>query len=457
MPTNSNGIAVDGQYIYWATFGSLGTIGRSNLDGSGANPTFISGAFGPVGVAVDGQHVYWANRNLGTIGRANLDGSNPNENFIAGATFPEGVAVDSRHIYWANDGTGTIGRANLDGSSPDQSFITGGTFPGSVTVDGQHVYWADGVGTVGRANLDGSGVDHSFITGGHGPVAVAVDGQDIYWANFNAGTIGRANLDGTGVNQSFITGASQPWGVAVDDGPAGTATPSAASLSFGTQPLGTLGAPQTLTVTNTGHGVLQIGPGQVTGPASDDFLISADTCSGARLPIGAACMIDVRFGPSVSAQRGAIVTFTSNDIAAPLLIPVSGTGGALPQGPSGPQGQPGKNGVVELVSCRTVTRTVLRKLHGKRKRVKVKQQLCTVRMVTGPVKFTTSVAGRAVLSRRGVTYATGVSLRAAGDPRLLLDTSSLLPPGRYTLTVIATRHGVRRITYQNVTIGRGAS
>ena len=93
-----------------------------------------------------------------------------------------------------------------------------------------------------------------------------------------------------------------------------------------------------------------------------------------------------------SVPRAATLTVTSNDIAAPLLILVSGTGGALPQGPSGPQGRPGKAGVVELVSCRTVTRTVLRTVHGKRKRVKVKQQLCTVRMVTGPVKFTTSVA-----------------------------------------------------------------
>ncbi len=327
-----------------------------------------------------------------------------------------------------------------------------------MAVDGQHVYWANSsIGTLGRANLDGSSPDQSFITGASQPHGVAVDTQHVYWANLDVNTIGRANIDGTGANESFITSTTSPVSVAVDDGPTGTPTASSTSVSFGTQPVDTLSPPQTMTVTNIGHGVLHIGRVQVTGGSSDDFLITADTCGGASLPVGAACTIHIRFGPQAFGPRAATLTVTSNNIAAPLLILVSGTGGALPQGPSGPQGRPGKAGVVELVSCRTVTRTVLRTVHGKRKRVKVKQQLCTVRMVTGPVKFTTSVAGRAVLSRRGVTYATGVSLRAAGDPRLLLDTSSLLPPGRYTLTVIATRHGVRRSTYQSVTIGRGAS
>ena len=53
-------------------------------------------------------------------------------------------------------------------------------------------------------------------------------------------------------------GASGTVGVAVDEGPRGIATPSAGSVSFGTQPLGTLSAAQGLDITNTGHGNLQI-------------------------------------------------------------------------------------------------------------------------------------------------------------------------------------------------------
>ena len=38
-------------------------------------------------MAVDGQHIYWTNAD-GTIGRANLDGSGVNQSFITGASDP---------------------------------------------------------------------------------------------------------------------------------------------------------------------------------------------------------------------------------------------------------------------------------------------------------------------------------------------------------------------------------
>ena len=205
--------ATAGAFVYWANNGG-GTIGRANLDGSGVDQSFITGAGEPVGVAVDGEHVYWT---AGSIGRANLDGTDVLPNFITGAGFPQGVAVDGEHVYWANLTGGTIGRANLDGSGVDQSFITGASFPVGVMVDAQHVYW-DNLDTdsIGRADLDGSDINQSFIATDDGPFGVAVDGQYVYWTNQFAHTIGRANLDGTGANQGFITGAGAPAGVAVD-------------------------------------------------------------------------------------------------------------------------------------------------------------------------------------------------------------------------------------------------
>jgi sugar lactone lactonase YvrE len=118
-------VAVDAEHLYWDNYsgGSGTTIGRADLDGTGIDESFISGADGPVGVAVDAQHIYWANSNNGTIGRANLDGTDVDQGFITGVGFPEGVAVDAQHIYWAS-ANGTIGRANLDGTGIDESFIT---------------------------------------------------------------------------------------------------------------------------------------------------------------------------------------------------------------------------------------------------------------------------------------------------------------------------------------------
>ena len=215
-------MAVDGAHLYWANAGSS-TIARSNLDGTGVNQNFITDASGvgtPVGVAVDGSYVYWANDNTNTIARANLDGTGVNINFITGANVPVGVTVDGAHVYWANVGPstiGSIGRANLDGTGVNQNFITGAPGPQGVAVDAAHIYWVNFISdTIGRANLDGTGVDENFITAGSVPFGVAVDAAHIFWTSRSTNAIGRANLDGTGVNQNFITGLNDPNGVAVD-------------------------------------------------------------------------------------------------------------------------------------------------------------------------------------------------------------------------------------------------
>jgi Low-density lipoprotein receptor repeat class B len=87
-------MALDGAHIYWSNQGSTSTIGRANIDGSGANQSFISGAKTPEGMAVDAGHVYWVNNGLGEIGRANLDGSGVEQAFVADAGNPTGMAVD---------------------------------------------------------------------------------------------------------------------------------------------------------------------------------------------------------------------------------------------------------------------------------------------------------------------------------------------------------------------------
>jgi hypothetical protein len=71
-------------FVYWMTNPlhlpnpERTTIGRANLDGSGAGQSFIttrSSDLAQQAMAIDGAHVYWTNPQSGTIGRANLDGS----------------------------------------------------------------------------------------------------------------------------------------------------------------------------------------------------------------------------------------------------------------------------------------------------------------------------------------------------------------------------------------------
>ena len=161
-------------FVYW-TNSDNSAIARANLDGTGANQSFITGGNNPAGLAVDGQYVYWTNTFSSSIGRANLDGTGVDQSFISDANGAWGLSVDGHYVYWSNYAGGTIGRANLDGTGVNQSFITGANFPEGVVIDGQYVYWTNNLGnTIGRANLDGTGVDQTFITGPH-PWALAVD------------------------------------------------------------------------------------------------------------------------------------------------------------------------------------------------------------------------------------------------------------------------------------------
>ena len=417
--TSPLGAGVNDGRVYW---GNSSAVGRANGDGSGVNQSFIGVADGPADVAFDDDHVYWANFNAGTIGRANRDGTGVSQSFVAGVPAARGVAVDDRYVYWTNGNLGTIGRANLDGSGVNRSFITPGGFPAGIAVDAGHVYWTQlAIGWIGRANLDGSQAHNDFITQSADALDLAVDGRHIYWPNRDLGTIGRANLDGSGVDQSFVTGLQLPTGVAVDGGPAGQAA-TAASLALGSQPLGVFGPPQTLTVSNRGHGDLDFGAARVTGPAADDFLIGSDGCSRSTIPFGGACTLSVRFGPSATGARQATLELPSNDPGSPVTVPLSGTGGQLPQGPPGAQGPPGVQGPrgprgaagqVRLVTCRVV--------HHHRR--------CTTSVVHGTVKFTTTGKAKATLTRHGVRYATGTARGA----RVVLHARRRVPAGRYTL------------------------
>jgi hypothetical protein len=118
--------------------------------------------------------------------------------------------------------------------------------------------------------------------------------------------------------------------------------------------------------------------------------------------------------------------------------PPGAQGQTGPQGPRGQAGPQGPAGMAELVTCRTVTRTVTR--HGHR--VKVRRQVCATRLVTGPVKFTAAAgSARATLSRGGVVYATGYSHQGRDGPRTTLLAARALRPGGYTLTVTSRRPG----------------
>jgi hypothetical protein len=72
--------------------------------------------------------------------------------------------------------------------------------------------------------------------------------------------------------------------------------------------------------------------------------------------------------------------------------------------------------------------------------------VCTTKLVTGPVKFTTTAVDRAALSRGRVVYATGIATRGVKHPELALIATRKLRAGRYTLTLRWTTGHIRHTT-----------
>ncbi|MDX6604819.1 MAG: virginiamycin lyase [Solirubrobacterales bacterium] len=214
----SCGVAASPTYLYWT--GAFG-LGRVNLEGPAAPTTIVPRIIRPCGIAIDGEYVYWANLETGTIGRAGLDGSQVNEALVGGLDHPCNVAVDDSHVYWVD--LAGVGRAGLDGSDPEPRWIPSVHWGCGLAVDAQHVYWA-GDGSVGRANLDGSDPEPGFITGLGSIAAIATGPRYVYWTDSPEGmaysSIGRANIDGSGAVRIWnATQQVQHGGLAVDGRP----------------------------------------------------------------------------------------------------------------------------------------------------------------------------------------------------------------------------------------------
>ncbi len=175
-----NGVALGNGYVYWSN--TIGTISRATLASAGLGAggfyvrdrEIIGGLTNVDGVAVDATSLYFVNHQ--SIGRANLDGSGANPDFITGANNPTEIAVDGTYIYWANAGAGSdagsIGRARLDGSGVDQTFISGRdvngasvvNHPTGVAVADRYLYWSNETARwIGRARVDGTGAVGNFI------------------------------------------------------------------------------------------------------------------------------------------------------------------------------------------------------------------------------------------------------------------------------------------------------
>jgi hypothetical protein len=225
--------AAGGQCLYWTNTGPLGgdlnkkqehhpalgagTIGRAELDGSGApvpasvEPKFITGASNPQGIAVNSEHIYWADSLrlngvpfVGDIVRSALDGSEVEPHFLEVGNIETlfGVALSATRVYWTmenNGGFGSVESIPLDGGSRESIGVGGfGVKPRGIAVIGPHLYWAaQGAEEIGRMRLplnepgDANGgcstvprcEDHYLSVGGSlGGLATDPSEAHLYWS-----------------------------------------------------------------------------------------------------------------------------------------------------------------------------------------------------------------------------------------------------------------------------------
>ncbi|MHB1519300.1 MAG: choice-of-anchor D domain-containing protein [Acidimicrobiales bacterium] len=155
-------------------------------------------------------------------------------------------------------------------------------------------------------------------------------GNTFYAGDLSTGEIYTYDLAGA-LQSSFnagsgIDGLAVAGSTLVPTTPAAVPTPS--SLSFGSQPVGTPTAAQTVTLHSSGTAnlVLSSAP-TVSGTDAGDFQLSGNTCTaGLALAPSASCTVSVAFDPTASGSRSATLNFSDNATSSPQQVTLTGTG-----------------------------------------------------------------------------------------------------------------------------------
>lgn len=240
--------------------------------------------------------------------------------------------------YDPGGNAGAPGQAGNEGTGGGGGTLTaggaGGTNIFSSTFNGQ-------AGGPEQGGAGGNLTDPTSNGGGGG-------GGGFYGGGGGSGGYNSAGSGGGG-SSSLGQQASNASGPSVTSAPARVSitfavpavTLRATTLSLGSEPQGSVGIQQAITVTNSGSAPLLISGVQTAGDYGD-YLI-ADACQTPVDP-GQNCQIGVRFAPQTQGQSAGTLTIFSNAPTAPATLRLSGTGTAPATGQAGPQGPAGPSG-----------------------------------------------------------------------------------------------------------------
>src|SRR4051812_42970330 len=267
-----------------------------------------------------------------------------------------------------------------------------------------------------------------------------------------------ADLNGDGRLDLAATEFGSPGGASVLLNTAVAAADFApTALTFASQPATTIGDPHSVVLSNTGGDVaLKVSSVRIVGSDTDDFFKTSDTCEQATVAPNQSCAVKVRFAPTTTGARSAVLRFTDNAPGSPHDVSLSGTGASAPTtgpgppgqdgatGPSGPTGPTGATGPVGPRGPRGREPKVTCKLRKKKGKTRI---VCTVR-------FAAPKSARAVarLTRHGRVYAHGSVTVGGTRPAIRLHAVRPLHAGTYRMTLSVIHRGRTTQTVRFVTL-----
>jgi hypothetical protein len=150
----------------------------------------------------------------------------------------------------------------------------------------------------------------------------------------------------------------------------GTATAAAevsldsSVIDFGTQPVGVAGPAHTITVRNRGGAELRWSQVALSGVDAGSFVLGGDCVSGAAVPAGGSCCIELRFAPAGDGERVATVALWHAGGAAPAAATLRGRGAVIATSVLGSDRARVDFGRWPLIAPAAVQRLRLRNLGG---------------------------------------------------------------------------------------------
>jgi hypothetical protein len=154
------GIAVYGNFIYWAETGT-DRIRKASITGGGVTDVVDSGLASPRGIAADMDYLFFTDPVLKSVLRVPRNGGSVTTilDSTDGLNNPIGIDVQGDFIYWTDRTNNTINRADRDGNNPTV-LVAGITDPQGVSVHRNHIYWTDLTeDIIERSDLSGGNIE----------------------------------------------------------------------------------------------------------------------------------------------------------------------------------------------------------------------------------------------------------------------------------------------------------